>query len=226
MKSKKTKKADLEGYRGIFLQVGLLLALIITYVGLNWKTEVVTSMETIELTDASVIEEKVQITVQEKKKLPPLPKQKRLAVLKIVDSDDLDDSDLEIEDAMAEENDSVEIIPVEEDVEEGGESQVFVKVEKMPEFPGGIKALMKFLHKHMRYPTIALENGIQGTVYVGFVVSETGKVIDVKLLRGVDPYLDKEALRVVAMIPDWKPGLQFNRAVRVYRTVPVTFRLK
>lgn len=100
--------------------------------------------------------------------------------------------------------------------------------EQMPEFPGGQQALMEFLRQNVRYPEMERDNDVQGTVYVGFVVDKTGKVRDAQLLRGVPkgPGLDSEALRVVRMMPDWKPGMQSGKAVHVQFTLPVKFTLK
>ena len=97
----------------------------------------------------------------------------------------------------------------------------------MPEFPnGGMAGLMQFLSKNIKYPQIAQENGTQGRVTVQFVVNKDGSIVDAVVLRGVDPYLDKEALRVVNLMPKWKPGKQRGKPVRVRYTVPVMFRLQ
>ena len=85
---------------------------------------------------------------------------------------------------------------------------------------------MKFLGKNIKYPTISQENGVQGRVIVQFVVNRDGSIVDPVVVRGVDPYLDKEALRVIASMPKWKPGKQRGKEVRVKYTVPVTFRLQ
>ena len=85
---------------------------------------------------------------------------------------------------------------------------------------------MKFLGKNIKYPTISQENGVQGRVIVQFVVNRDGSIVDPVVVRGVDPYLDKEALRVISMMPKWKPGKQRGKAVRVKYTVPVMFRLQ
>lgn len=94
-------------------------------------------------------------------------------------------------------------------------------VEQMPQFPGGQAEMMQFISKNMKYPTIAQENGTQGRVTCQFVVGADGKVRDVKVLRGVDPYLDKEAVRVIMSMPKWIPGKQNGKAVSVKYTIPV-----
>ena len=106
------------------------------------------------------------------------------------------------------------------------ETKVFDVVEQMPSFPGGDAELMKFLHDHMKYPAVAEENGIQGRVICTFVVERDGSITDVKVVKSVDPSLDKEAIRVLKSMPKWIPGKQNGSAVRVKYTVPVTFRLQ
>lgn len=105
-------------------------------------------------------------------------------------------------------------------------NKVFDVVEEMPSFPGGQGALMSFLSSNIKYPVVAQENGVQGRVIVGFVVERDGSITDVKVMRSVDPSLDREAQRVVRAMPRWKPGKQNGSAVRVKYTVPVVFRLQ
>ena len=106
------------------------------------------------------------------------------------------------------------------------ETKVFTVVEQMPMFPGGDAALMSYLANNIHYPTVAAENGVQGRVVVGFVVERDGSITDVSVLRGVDPSLDREAMRVVKNMPRWTPGKQNGSAVRVKYQVPVAFRLQ
>ena len=104
--------------------------------------------------------------------------------------------------------------------------KVFDVVEQMPSFPGGNSALMQYLSKNIKYPVVAEENGIQGRVICTFVVERDGRVTDVRVVKSVDPSLDKEAVRVVSSMPAWIPGKQNGSAVRVKYTLPVTFRLQ
>lgn len=106
------------------------------------------------------------------------------------------------------------------------ENKVFDIVEQLPMFPGGQTALMKYLSEHTKYPVVAQENGVQGRVTVQFVVEKDGSISDVHVLRGVDPSLDKEAVRVVKSMPRWTPGKQNGINVRVNYRVPVLFRLQ
>ena len=108
-------------------------------------------------------------------------------------------------------------------IDENGIHQV---CEEMPEFPGGMQECMKWLGKNIKYPTTAKEKGIQGRVIVQFVVERDGSITEPKVVRGVDPDLDKEALRVISIMPNWKPGMQKGKAVRVKYTLPVAYRLQ
>lgn len=105
-------------------------------------------------------------------------------------------------------------------------TKIFTNVEQMPMYPGGEGALLGYLRDNIHYPTVAAENGVQGRVVVGFVVERDGSITDVKILRGVDPSLDREAMRVVKSMPRWNPGKQNGSAVRVKYQVPVSFRLQ
>ena len=104
--------------------------------------------------------------------------------------------------------------------------EIFRAVEQMPMFPGGDAALMKYLSSHIQYPTMAMENNIQGRVIVQFVVTKTGKIGEVKVVRSVDPDLDAEAVRVCKSLPDFIPGKMNGQAVNVWYTLPVTFKLQ
>ncbi len=106
------------------------------------------------------------------------------------------------------------------------ETKVFDVVEQMPSFPGGPSALMQYLNSNIKYPVVAEENGVQGRVVCTFVVEKDGSITDVRVVKSVDPSLDKEAARVVKAMPKWIPGKQNGSAVRVKYTVPVTFRLQ
>lgn len=101
----------------------------------------------------------------------------------------------------------------------------YTAVEQMPQFPGGESQLMSFISKNLKYPVIAQENGIQGRVILRFVVSKTGDIGNVQVLRGIDPSCDKEAMRVIKMMPRWIPGKQNGNSVSVFFTVPVLFKL-
>lgn len=116
-------------------------------------------------------------------------------------------------------------ILAEENVRPTEDMKVHEIVEQMPAFPGGASAMMQWLSSHIKYPTVAEENGIQGRVICSFVVGKDGSISNITVLKGVDPSLDKEATRVIAAMPRWIPGKQNGQAVNVKYTLPVTFRL-
>jgi protein TonB len=147
-------------------------------------------------------------------------------VLTIVEDDVEIEEEFEFESTEANDETIIDAVPVIDDEEEEKDEQVFVVVEDMPEFPGGELALRKWIANHIDYPVIAAENGIQGKVYVTFVVDKDGSVSNARIARGVDPSLDQEALRVVNSLPKWKPGMQRGKPVRVSYTVPINFQLQ
>jgi protein TonB len=147
--------------------------------------------------------------------------------IKVEEQSQLMISDEQVETAVNKEATEIVAETVKEEVApEEKEEEVFMVVEEMPEFPGGNAALMKYLANAVKYPVIAQENGIQGKVYVNFVVNKDGSVSGAKIARGVDPSLDAEALRVVSTLPKWKPGKQRGVPVRVSYTVPINFQLQ
>ena len=143
-----------------------------------------------------------------------------------------DDVDLEQQDIVTSEDNQkaaqtqTYVAPKVVEEEEESSQPIFTVVETMPQFPGGDAALLQFLAKSIKYPVIAQENGIQGRVICAFVVNRDGSIVDAEVLRGVDPSLDKEALRVINTMPKWSPGKQRGKPVRVKYTVPITFRLQ
>jgi len=229
MELKKSPKADLENKKSLFIEIGLVISLALCLLAFKWTTAIkeTSSLGTIE--EQQVEDEIVPITrAEEVKPPPPPPPPKVIEVLNIVDNETEIDDELEMEDTEADDNTVIEVVPViqQEKEKEEEESQVFFIVENMPEFPGGEAALRKFIANAVKYPVIAQENGIQGKVYVNFVVDQHGNVTNAKIARGVDPSLDKEALRVVNSLPKWKPGMQRGKAVRVSYTVPISFVLQ
>nr|WP_319573178.1 energy transducer TonB [uncultured Draconibacterium sp.] len=229
MELKKTPKADLEAKKNMFWLIGLVVALGLSLLAFEWTTKPSKAADLGQIQTAEVEEEIIPITrEQEVKPPPPPPPPKVIEVLNIVDDDVEIEDELEIEDTEADDLTEIDVAPVIETAaeEEEEEAQVFFIVEDMPEFPGGDLALRKYIATAIKYPVIAQENGIQGKVYVTFVVSKTGKVTDAKIARGVDPSLDKEALRVVNALPAWKPGKQRGKPVNVSYTVPINFVLQ
>lgn len=115
--------------------------------------------------------------------------------------------------------------PSSSQVQEEEPKPIFTVVEVMPEYPGGANEMMKFLAENIKYPTVDGENGISGRVYVTFIVEKTGLISNVTILRGIGAGCDEEAIRVIKMMPKWKPGTQRGQAVRVQYNVPIKFAL-
>lgn len=225
MEIKKAPKVDLEKKKGIFFEVGLVLALGILLYAFEWKTETKKTQDMQGSEMEQVEEEIIPVTTQNTPPPPPPPPAPKLTdLINIVDNDQDIDEELEITDADDEtENTVVDVTKFDDfDEEDTGEAEIFQLVEKMPSFNGNMN---KWLKENVHYPVIAQENGISGRVYVAFVIEKDGSITDVKVLRSVDPALDKEALRVVKSMPKWNPGQQRNKPVRVSYTVPINFTL-
>ena len=230
MEVKKSQKANLENKRLLFTEIGLVLALLVVYGALNWNQREVKTASLAKEAEVVEIEDMVPITQETP---PPPPEQVKIPVLS--DQIDIVEDDIKVDDDMFQnlEDDSsvgVEIMDykeevVEEEVEE--EAIPFQLVEEKPSFNGGdANEFSKWVNQNLVYPEIAKENGVQGRVTLQFTVNPDGRVSNVKVLRGVDSSLDKEAVRVVSMSPKWKPGKQRDRAVKVTYTFPVIFQLR
>ena len=240
MEVKKSPKADLEGKKSTWLLIGYVFILALMFVAFEWTDRDKQVTTETGITDVVFEEEIIPITEQEQKQAPPPPEAPKVEeVLQIVENDakveevlQIAENDAKVEEttiqASEETGQAVEVkyVPVEVEEEEPEEQQIFQVVEEMPEFPGGMAECLKFLGKNIKYPTISQENGVQGKVIVQFVVNKDGSIVDPVVVRSVDPYLDKEALRVIKTMPKWKPGKQRGKAVRVKYTVPVTFKLQ
>ena len=227
METKKTQRASLENKRVLFLEGGLIVALLLTIGAFSYSTAV-RKAPVLQGTGQVVdVEELVPITRETPPEPPATPVVNlSFETIQIVDDDlptdvllNLDDNPVDVpvydyrEDVVA------------DDVEE--EDIPFVLVEQKPSFMGGdANSFSRWISQNVVYPELARENGVQGRVTVQFTVMKDGSVGGVKLLRGVDPSLDKEALRVVASSPRWEPGRQRDRAVNVTYQFPVIFTLR
>ncbi len=228
MEIKKSPKADLEGKKTMFFEIGLVLALGILLCAFNWKVNSTVEEGFVTVAEEPVEEEIIPITQQMMKPPPPPPPAPKLTDLIEIVDEELDiDEELVIEDVESNtanrDTYSYDYDGAGYDEGDYGEEDVFQVVEDMPTFPGDIN---KWLGKNVKYPVIAQENNIQGRVTVQFVIEKDGSITDVKVLRSVDPSLDKEAVRVVKSMPKWKPGKQRGKPVRVSYTVPINFRLQ
>lgn len=231
MEVKKSEKASLENKRLLFTEIGFMVALIAIYFAFNWSSTE-KEVATLEAEVANVeVEDMVPITQE----TPPPPEAApKIPILS--DQIDVVDDNIKVDDNMFQNleddaNSGVEIMdyiesaPEEETVEE--EAIPFQLVEEKPSFNGGdANEFSKWVNSKLVYPEIAKENGVQGRVTLQFTVNADGTVSNVKVLRGVDSSLDKEAVRVVSSSPKWKPGKQRDRAVKVTYTFPVIFQLR
>ncbi len=230
MEIKKSEKANLENKKGLFTLIGYALTLILVYVAFEWKSsgEVASVFE--EETTVEIEIEETPITTEAP---PPVPEAPKVPILS--DEIAIVDDDIEVEDDLfvsledsndlgVEFRDYVEEVYEEEIIEE---AIPFALVEEKPSFNGGGPSeFSKWVNKNLVYPTSAAENGIQGVVTLHFTVDKTGQVKNVRVLRGVDSSIDKEAVRVVQSSPKWVPGKQRDRAVAVNYTFPVRFVLR
>ncbi|MDR2498710.1 MAG: energy transducer TonB [Tannerellaceae bacterium] len=228
MESKKSQNASLESSKLSNYLMGLIVGLAILFVGFEWSTADVKRAINTGIVDI-MPEVDIMITRPDAPPPPPppLPVQVTPEILEIVENNvAIDQQD------MRSTEDDVHTVQVESYVQpavaikvEEASQEIFAVVEEMPQFPGGDAELFRFLRDNIQYPWPAISQGISGRVTVGFVVNSDGSIVDATVLRGVDPALDKEALRVVSSMPKWTPGKQRGKPVRVKYTVPVSFKL-
>ena len=226
MEEKKSPRANLENKKLMFIQIGMVISLLVAWLAFEHKSYDKREIDPSLLNREVVVdEEMVEITKQEEQKPQPVEMPKQTTQLEIV-QDDVEVDDIEIN-AEVEQNEVIEEYVAPEVVdEEVVEQEIFKIVEEMPSFPGGEAKLMEFVGKNIKYPQIARETGIQGRVFVNFVVEPDGSVSNVTVLRGIGGGCDEEAMRVVKNMPKWKPGKQRGKAVRVQYMLPVNFRLQ
>lgn len=224
METKKTNRADLEGKKKIFMQIGLAIALLLSFAAFEWKYS---GGETVELTDATVFKGEIiniPVTFPEKPevKMPTLSQS-----FKIVDdkekvtetvsfTTETNQTEAVVADPVMPKTVEVEVV----------EEIPYTIVQKMPSFPGGEAEMMKFLGINIKYPARDRELGISGMVIVTFVVEKDGRITNIQILKGVSESLNAEAVKVVRMMPLWEPGLQSGVPVRVQFNLPVKFILK
>lgn len=221
MESKKSPEADLERRKRSFLFTGLMIALAVVLVGMEW-TIFDRQDSDLGALQADFMEEEVAPISSAPPPPPPPPPAPSTVVEIVEDEEDIEETEQVFEEP--DEDTEVEEIVVVEEEEETDE--IFTIVEDMPSFPGGEAALFKFLGRNLDYPAMAQDAGISGTVYVNFVVDRDGKVKNAKIARGIHSACDKEALRVVNSMPDWIPGKQRGKKVKVSYNLPIKYTLK
>ncbi len=229
MELKKNPKADLEKRRGLYLEIGLVVALAGVLLAFSWKKA---DKETSDFAQIEHAQEEEEIVIQTADNTPPPPPPPAevpevTTVIEIVDDNKEDIQEVSFNAEVTDDTKNIEITPVKiEDDVEVEEEKVFTVVEQDPEFPGGMEALLKYLAQNIKYPPLARDNGITGKVFVTFVVERDGSIANVKLLRDIGGGCGAEAIRVVKSMPKWNPGKQRGKAVRVQFNLPVNFTLK
>ena len=226
MELKKSPKADLQNKRGLLLEIGLVIALLLVIAAFSY-TPTEYRIEKMETAAVAIEEEITEITRQDQK--PPEPPKKTeitviTDILDIVTNDTKITTDIDFAE-FSEDVEIVQQVAVQEEVIE--EDQPFVKVEQMPSFQGGdLMTFRNWVQSKVRYPQIAQENGISGRVLMSFVIEKDGTLTNIQVLQAPDRSLSDEAMRVLKQSPKWKPGKQRNQTVRVKYTLPVDFRIQ
>jgi protein TonB len=231
MEIKKSPKANLENKKFMFMEIGLIAALLIVLGAFEWSTTE-TSVSILEEEVAVVIEEE-QVPITQEEQLPPPEVPKEPVMSDVID---IVDDDIKVEDnfLISTEDDKSLGVEIKDYVVEQQEEEVveeeeipFAIVEQKPTFQGkDPNHFTKWVFSKIVYPEIAKENGVQGRVTLQFTIDTDGSIKNVKVLRGVDSSLDKEAVRVVSSSPKWQPGMQRNKPVKVKYTFPVVFQLR
>ena len=236
METKKSDKANLENKRGLFFALGIVLATAIFFVGLEYSTYDTDSFVEEQFFDDLAQDFELVSTMDEDEELTPSSPQEKTTVFteNIKETDEMpseiDETSAPVpsmENELVEDaNEKLEETPTPPMAMNESENPLnFRIVEEMPEFPGGMVEYMKWLTRNLRYPDIAKNNRIQGKVVVQFIVNKDGTIADAKVVKSVNPYLDKEAMRVIRMMPNWKPGIQDNKPCKTMVAVPIVFKL-
>ena len=229
MEAKKSPKADLENKKTLFIQIGLVIALVLCLLAFNWTTGQKNDSVFEGMTEQAIEEEQIPVTEEIPPEQAPPPEVTVTDLFEIVQDDVVLTNEVSFDDDETTEDKVVEIYaPVSlQAEEEATEEEVFVIVEDMPKFKGGdINKFREWVQKRVRYPEIASENGIQGRVYITFVVETSGLVSNVSVTRSVDALLDEAAKEAVEASPKWEPGMQRGRPVRVRYSIPIIFQIE
>lgn len=237
MESKKTSKADLNEKRGTFFVLGIILALSLLFVSLEYTSKEFDSFLEDEYLDDLAQDFELLPSMDEEEELETASPQEQTTVLteniKVTEEipSEIDNTSIptplieqEVTEDMTNEKETDEQTPP--NVAEQAEEPIqFRIVEQYPEFPGGMTEYMKWLTRNLRYPDIARSQKIQGKVVVQFIVNQDGTIADAKVVKSVNPHLDREAMRVIRMMPSWKPGIQDNKPCKTMVAVPIVFKL-
>ncbi len=230
MEIKKSPKADLENKKMLFLEIGLVIALAVCGAALAFNTKPEPEPYTPPKQDVREQEFEMDRTVQEQEQQQPEQQKAKTQVLADVLTIVSNDTKIETPDLLFSDDasafDDFEF-EVEEVVENIVEEEIFVTAEEMPTFQGGdLSKFRNWVQNNVKYPQIALENGIQGIVVIKFVVEKDGKLSNIQVLQSPDKTLSDAAVQVLQKSPKWKPGKQRNKPVRVTYTLPVSFKIQ
>lgn len=227
MNIKKNEKADLENKKTTFLQLGLVVTIALILIAFEWTTTDKKDNVFADLQEEVLEEEQAPITEEQEPPQETPPEVNVTDIFEIVDNDVKIENEILFNDLVTEDTQVAMYTwnPVQE--EEEVKDDVFMIVEDMPTFRGGdVQRFSNWVKERVKYPQIAQENGIQGKVFIGFIVEADGTVSNVTILRSVDKSLDDEAVRVVESSPKWNPGKQRGQPVRVRFSITVNFQLQ
>ncbi|REE05977.1 energy transducer TonB [Marinoscillum furvescens] len=223
MEPKKNPKADLNRMSGLLMNIGFSVSLLLVIVAFEWRT-----YDDSGLVDLGQVEDDFEDIMEippTEQPPPPPPKIQLPEIIEVPDEEEIEE-EIEVElDVEVTEETVIEDIVFEEAPEEEVVEEVFTIVEDQPEFPGGMAAFYKYVGDQMSYPSQARRMGIEGRVYVQFVVDKDGTVTEVKAVKGIGAGCDEEAERVLRESPKFKPGKQRGRAVKVRMVLPIIFKL-
>ncbi len=225
MRTKKSASKNLENKKTVFFQIGLIVSLLLVFYAFQWKQY--EKREIVMPNSTTVIFEvdDIPLTFPDQPKPPPPPAMSQLEIVDDTqDAPDVFFIDVS-SDPFAPVKEYAPVMPPPKP-EEVPDERIFIAVEEMPEFPGGEQALISYLASSTNYPHLARSMNIQGTVFVSFVVETDGSISNVELTRGIGGGCDEEALRVISGMPQWKPGKQSGRPVRVSFSSRIVFRLQ
>ncbi len=221
MELKKKPEADLTKKRGLFFNIGMVTTLALVILAFTWK-----SYDEGDLMNLGSLEdnadEMIEVPVTEQPPPPP-PKIQQPEIIEVPDEEEIEE-DIEVDlDVEVTEDSEIEEIIADEEEEESDE--IFTIVEQQPTPKGGMGAFYKYVGKKMTYPSQAKRMGIEGKVFVKFMVDKDGSISRVKVLKGIGAGCDEAAAKVLKAAPKWIPGKQRGRAVRVWMTIPIVFKL-
>lgn len=236
MEAKKTVNEELRSQKSTNMLIGYVLALAAMFVAFEYTQREVKVVEEEKIYDYRMEEDMIPITKQEVVVAPPPAAAPTVMefINEVDDDTELPEEEIETSEEM---NQTITTVvgtgapaavvtgPVGPVVEADDDDRIYEMVEENAQFPGGDAECFKWLSEHIKYPSICVEQGVQGRVIVNFVVNRDGSIVDVKTVRSPDPNLTKEAERVVKLMPKWKPARQGNKTVRSRFTLPVMFRL-